>query len=96
MRWVETVEQINREHNGVFSVELFYGHDGHHSCVFKSYTETLAKGESGRSMQDAVDRCVEAWKLETSARWAAKNPEDLKIARSDDPDGDHASEVTAG
>jgi hypothetical protein len=80
MYWVEIVEKVNADHNGVFSVELFYGHDGHHSCVFKSYTETLAKGESGRNMQQAVDRCYEAWRLEVSAKWVAKNPEDIRIS----------------
>lgn len=75
--WNELVEQIRTEHNGVFSVELFLGHDGHNVCRFRDYYKTLADGESGRSMQEAVERCIAAWKLESGAAWFAKNPEGM-------------------
>lgn len=73
--WNELVEEVRREHNGVFGVRLFFGHDGHNVCRFDTYDETLAEGESGRSMQEAVERCIDAWKLEAGARWFARNPE---------------------
>ena len=75
MNWPERVEKVRTEHNGVMSVELFFGHDGHNVCRFKSYDGLLGEGESGRSMQEAVDRCYEAWRLEQDAKWFAKNPE---------------------
>ena len=70
MNWYDTVEQIRCKHNGVMSVELFFGHDGHNVCRFSPYSPDppLAEGESGRSMQEAVDRCVSAWRLEMDAR----------------------------
>lgn len=74
MNWTEIVDRINREHNGVFGIRLFFGHDGHHACCFDSYTETLAEGDSGRSMQEAVERCVESWNLDRQARSFAKEP----------------------
>ena len=57
--WVALVEQIRREHNGVFAVRLFFGHHGHTVCAFDSYEKELYRGESGRSMQEAVERCME-------------------------------------
>lgn len=60
--WPDTVERITEQHNGIFSVELFFGHDGHRSCKFKSYDRLLSVGESDRSMQLAVGRCIEIWR----------------------------------
>jgi hypothetical protein len=67
-QWHELVEEVRREHNGVFVIDLFFGHDGHNVCRFKDYDKTIAEGESGRSMQEAVRRCYGAWKLELEAR----------------------------
>lgn len=64
--WWEAVVEIQREHNGVFSVELFLGHDGHHVCTFRNYNKgdagIVAEGESGRSIQEAVERCIADWR----------------------------------
>lgn len=61
--WWEVVEKVAEEHNGVFSVELFFGHDGHRVCTFRTYEKgekgVVARGESGRSMQEAVGRCID-------------------------------------
>lgn len=61
MEWPGIVERIRREHNGVFSVELFFGHDGNNVCSFHDYERERARGESGESMQEAVDRCLRDW-----------------------------------
>lgn len=82
MNWPEIVEKVRTDHNGVMSVELFFGHDGHNVCRFKSYDELLGEGDSGRSIQEAVERCYEDWQLESGARWFAKNPE---VATGDAP-----------
>jgi hypothetical protein len=60
--WWESVERIRKEHNGVFSVDLFLGHDGHNVCRFRDYTHIIAEGQSGRGMQQAVDRCIDEWR----------------------------------
>jgi hypothetical protein len=60
-QWIETIERIRREHNGVMRVDLYFGHDGDNVCRFSSYEKEIAKGESGRSMQEAVARCISAW-----------------------------------
>jgi hypothetical protein len=85
VNWWEQVEQIRKEHNGIFGVRLFLGHDGHNVCRFDTYDETLAEGESGRSMQEAVDRCIAAWSLEAGARWFARNPERLADPQKGQP-----------
>jgi hypothetical protein len=74
MEWPFLIEKIRTEHNGVFAVNLFFGHDGHNVCWFKDYDRQLAKGESGRSMQEAVERCIAEWQLERQAAQFAKDP----------------------
>jgi hypothetical protein len=73
--WWEIVEEIRTQHNGIMSVTTFMGHDGHNVCRFHDYQSIPASGESGRSMQEAVERCVENWLLELEARHFANNPE---------------------
>lgn len=75
MNWPEAVEKIRRDHNGVFSVELFFGHDGHNACSFWNYETELAKGESGRSMEEAVGRCLKAWEDKAALNRAAHQAE---------------------
>jgi hypothetical protein len=52
------LEEIRADHNGIFSIRLFMGHDGHFSCEFADYEKALFNGESGRSISEAVDRCI--------------------------------------
>lgn len=63
--WYVIVESIRQNHNGVFSVDLHMGHDGHNVCRFRNYEEgdrgIIAKGESGTDMQEAVERCYNDW-----------------------------------
>lgn len=73
--WRELVEEVRREHNGVMGVRLFFGHDGHNVCKFEDYDRTIAEGESGRTMDEAVSRCIQSWELERKASWFARNPE---------------------
>jgi hypothetical protein len=73
--WPALVEEIRTQHNGVMSVELYFGHDGHHVCKFRNYEKQLAEGDSGVSMQLAVERCIAEWLLELKAQNFAKNPE---------------------
>jgi hypothetical protein len=74
---VHRLDTIRAEHNGVFGIYLFMGHDGHFSCEFKDYDKTISKGESGRSLFEAVDRCIDSW----------NRPErpDLESSALDDP-----------
>ena len=75
--WTEIVEFVRENHNGVMSVELFFGHDGHNVCRFCPYRPdaVLASGDSGRSMQEAVERCYYEWylshrsKIATNSGW---------------------------
>lgn len=73
--WPALVEEVRLQHNGVMSVELFFGHDGHNVCRFRNYEKQLAEGDSGVSMQIAVERCIAEWLLELKAQHFAKNPE---------------------
>jgi len=59
--WANDIERIRQDDNGVFGIRLFFGHDGHNVCRFEDYGRTIAGGESGRSMQEAVDRCIADW-----------------------------------
>lgn len=70
-------ELIRLEHNGVFSVRLFLGHDGHNHCYLHDYDVCLAEGQSGQSMTEAVDRAVMA--LRKRRFWDAKG-RNLEIA----------------
>ncbi len=59
--WPQLIERIRTEHNGVFGVDLFFGHDGHNACSFRNYERVIVTGISGRSMQEAVERCIVQW-----------------------------------
>jgi hypothetical protein len=88
-QWVETVEHIRREHNGVMRIDLYFGHDGDNVCRFSSYDKELAKGESGHSMQEAVERCVSAWHLEVDAIRETKYEWDTFIDRLTTPQSEN-------
>lgn len=79
--WPVRVEDFRKQHNGVFGIELFFGHDGHNVCRFKSYYHKLAEGESGRSMQEAVERCVEAFEKWRESMNKTVNVEELSKQR---------------
>lgn len=64
--WYGMVEKLRQDHNGIFGVRLFFGHDGHNVCRFESYEKTVGEGESGKSMQEAVERCVANWHLRSA------------------------------
>ena len=72
--WPERIERVRKEHNGIFGVQLFMGHDGHNVCRFTDYEKLIAEGQSGVSMQQAVERCLNAWALELAARSFARDP----------------------
>lgn len=65
--WYELIEEVRTEHNGIFGVQLFFGHDGNNVCRFSDYYLEKASGESGRSMQEAVERCINIWHSPASA-----------------------------
>lgn len=61
----ELVERVRKEHNGVFSVELHFGHDGNNVCRYRNYEQgakgDIAEGCSGRSMEEAIQVCHQTW-----------------------------------
>jgi hypothetical protein len=67
MEWNTIIERVRAAHNGVFVVELYLGHDGDNVCKFCAYKNhdghdnVIARGESGRSLQEAVERCCLDW-----------------------------------
>lgn len=79
--WPVRIEDFRKQHNGVFGIELFFGHDGHNVCRFKSYYHLLAEGESGRSMQEAVERCVQAFEKWRESMNKTVNVEELSKQR---------------
>lgn len=70
--WPEIVETVRKEHNGVFRVDLCFGHDGDNICRFSDYDKAIAKGESGSSMQEAVERCYANWRLVQDVSFATR------------------------
>jgi hypothetical protein len=57
---VEAIQHANRlreEHNGIQGVYLYLGHDGDNVCTLKkSDGEVYGKGDSGRTLLEAVER----------------------------------------
>jgi hypothetical protein len=61
----DLAEQIRKDHNGIMGVELFMGHDGHNACALKDYSGEVGKGESGRSLLDAIEKALSNHRLRT-------------------------------
>jgi hypothetical protein len=57
------LESLRREHNGIFGVRVFLGHDGHNVVTLHDDDRELARGESGRSLDEAAQRAERAWRL---------------------------------
>jgi hypothetical protein len=51
-------ESLRAQHNGIFVVELYLGHDGHNVCVLKDYDGEIGKGQSGKSLYHAIQRAM--------------------------------------
>lgn len=58
--WLEKVRQLQQNHNGIFSIELHFGHDGDCTCMFRDYDKILAQCSS-EDMQASVDQCHRLW-----------------------------------
>jgi hypothetical protein len=85
----ELIEQVRREHNGVFRVDLYFSHDGDNVCKFSDYDRQLALGESSTSMTQAIARCYDHW-LGTRNAPAGPTPEETLASQSSLPlDSNH-------
>lgn len=51
-------DTIRREHNGIFGVRIFLGHDGHNVCELSDYDKVLGKGDGGVDLLQAVERAM--------------------------------------
>ena len=76
--WPEIVEFVRVNHNGVMAVYLYFGHDGDNECRFADGDGmTITKANSGRTMQEAVERCyyerhlANQSKVATGSGWSA-------------------------
>lgn len=58
--WLEMVRQLQKNHNGIMSIELHFGHDGDSTCRFRDYDRVLAEC-SCDDMQRSVDTCHRLW-----------------------------------
>lgn len=60
---MELAKELSKQHNGIFTVELHLGHDGHNVCVLRNYEAEVGRGESGRDLMDAVEKAASNWRL---------------------------------
>lgn len=61
---LELAEEIRKDHNGIMSVNLYMGHDGHNVCILKDYDKVLARGESGRCLLEAIEKAYRNWRIQ--------------------------------
>ncbi len=59
---IEIADKIRRQHNGIFRVDIYLGHDGDNVVTFGSYENNIGKGESGTSLLEAVERAWADWR----------------------------------
>jgi hypothetical protein len=57
------LEELRNSHNGIMSVEVFMGHDGHNSIKFRDYDGVIAEGDGGRTLLDTVNRAESDWRF---------------------------------
>lgn len=60
---IELAEKLRKDHNGIFGVRLFLGHDGHNVCRLEDYDKEIGHGESGRSLLEAIQSARADWRF---------------------------------
>jgi hypothetical protein len=79
----ELAEQVRREHNGIMSVHLFLGHDGHNVCILEDYNGEVGKGESGRTLSEAINKALSNFRYRELTSGVVAGREAVEVAISD-------------
>jgi hypothetical protein len=58
----QRLEQLRQQHNGIMSVEVFMGHDGHNAVRFRDYDKVIGEDASGGSLLDTVQKAESDWR----------------------------------
>lgn len=54
--------ELRAQHNGIMSIEIFLGHDGHNAVTFRDYDKVIGKGAKGGGILQAVTDAESDWR----------------------------------
>lgn len=55
---LDVAERLRTQHNGIFGVRLFLGHDGNNQCILEDYDGVIGEAQSGIDLRDAIYKAL--------------------------------------